>query len=334
MFDTIYVENELAGHQRTKDILERCKGRRVKYIDAYDQVWGRVKKPYLQKREKLNLFIARKKGQLVKEAPNAYGIKGEKHYYYIHAYNCIYECQYCYLQGYFQTPDIVLFINHEDIINEMQKILDQANGEKIWFHAGEFSDSLALSHITGELEPYWSFFQKNPNSLLELRSKSVNLKRLATLPPLPNAYVSFSLSPQKSIKDIDLKTPPLRARLKALGEVIKHGHRTGVHLDPIVWQQDTLNQYEELADQICCAVDIQKIDYFSLGVVRFTSDVFHQAKTNYPKASMLSAPFEKTQDDIIRYPRPMRRWILNQVKEILVCKGVSVERIYLCMEEA
>ena len=48
----------------------------------------------------------RKARQLVKETPAAYGLSGEPHYYFIHSYNCLYECDYCYLQGYFHSPDL------------------------------------------------------------------------------------------------------------------------------------------------------------------------------------------------------------------------------------
>ena len=138
MWNEVYVENSIRDHKRVISILQKLKKDPI-IIGKYDEIWGRSKKPYLQKRDTLNIFLARKEGQLLKLAPDAYGSAGEPHYYFIHAYNCIYECQYCYLQGYFNTPDIVLFINHEEIISEMEKALQQHKG-KVWFHAGEFSD--------------------------------------------------------------------------------------------------------------------------------------------------------------------------------------------------
>ena len=134
-----------------------------------------MKKPYLQKRDNLNIFIARKTGDLVKEAPPAYGKGDEKHFYFVHAYNCIYECQYCYLQGYFNSPDLVLFVNYDEIISEMERLAIKY--PNAWFHAGEFSDSLALSDLTGELPYLHKFAEHHPTVKIELRTKSVNLRK-------------------------------------------------------------------------------------------------------------------------------------------------------------
>lgn len=332
MFETIFIEDHLKGNQKAQDIISRFKGSEVKFIDRYDNFWGRVKKPYLHKRTNLNLYLAHKKGQLVKEAPDAYGLSGEKHFYFIHAYNCIYECEYCYLQGYFNSPDVVLFLNHDEIKEQMKEKLNENPGQKVWFHAGEFSDSLALSHITGELEEYWEFFKHNPNALLELRTKSVNAKKLEKLTPLPNAFVSFSLSPEKTAKNIDLKTPPTKLRLKTIKALRDKGFEIGIHFDPIVYSEDVFELYDELIDQLKQTGDLSKLGYISIGVARFTPDVYRETKRNYPKSSMFGAEFIKSENDIMRYSRPMRNWILNNIKERLIRAGAPADKVYLCME--
>src|SRR3989337_415915 len=101
MFERIFLEKEVKDQIRAQEILKNLGRSDFEIIEKIDDIFGKVKKPYLQKRESLNLFIGKKRGTLVKQAPNAYGVLGEPHFYFIHAYNCIYECQYCYLQGYF-----------------------------------------------------------------------------------------------------------------------------------------------------------------------------------------------------------------------------------------
>ena len=332
MFDTIFVENALKDDPKTASIIDRFKGAKVKYLDSYDQVWGRVKKPYLHKRTNLNLFLANKKGQMVKEAPNAYGVSGELHYYFIHAFNCVYECEYCYLQGYFNSPDIVLFLNHDEIKAEMEKVLARHPNESVWFHAGEFSDSLALSHITGELEAYWDFFEKHPRAKLELRTKSVNIKRLEKLAPLPNVFASFSLSSERAVKERDRKTPPLNSRIKTLAGLMEKGHKLAVHFDPVVYTDNVVAEYEALFEALKEKTDLDKFSYFSLGVARFTPDVYRQARQNYPDSPMFAAEFTKGSEEIVRYPRPMRAWLLSKLKQKLMEAGASEDKIYLCME--
>ena len=333
MFSRIFIEKDILDYPQAKNILSKFPEIPKMEIERVDEIFGRVKKPYLQKREDLQLFLGKKRGELIKEAPEAYGLAGDPHYYFVHAYNCIYECEYCYLQGYFNSPDIVLFLNHEDIKKEMLKICSQYSEEKtVWFHAGEFSDSLALSHLTDELPFYFETFSNLKNAKLELRTKSANIKNLLRCTPLKNVIVSFSLSPQNRIKKTDLKTPSLKGRLSAMSTLQKRGFSLGVHLDPVIHEENFEEAYINLFKELSTSVDVKKIEYISIGVVRFTSQVFHQVKKNYPNSELLAAEFQKGKDGKIRYPRPFRLWILDKIKNIAIKSGLVEKQIYLCME--
>lgn len=334
-FNQIYIEEHLKENLRVKEILSQAQSiHEIKYIPKVEDIWGRVKKPYLQKRETLNLFIGEKLGDLVKKAPDAYGTYGDPHYYFIHAYNCIYECTYCYLQGYFQTPDLVFFINHEKILEEMKSILiSEDQGQKVWFHAGEYSDSLALSHITRELPLYFKFFENHPDALMELRTKSANIRELRKLKPLENIIISLSLAPQKQVKENDLKTPPLTTRLKAMQELQQLGFPIALHFDPIIYTDDLINEYEKMIVLVSQYLKIEQIKYVSMGVVRFTKDVYYQVQKNYPESPIHQSELIKSFDGKIRYNKPMRMWMLNNIKNLCLTKGFREEQIYLCMEE-
>ncbi len=337
MFEIIYIENHLQSHPRVLEILKRFPNSEIKKIDKIEDVFGRVKKPYLQKRTNLNLFLGEKKGQLVKLAPPAYGLSGEPHYYFVHAYNCIYECNYCYLQGYFHSPDIVLYLNHEEIGQEIKRLAEENHANtpdlKVWFHAGEYSDSLALTHLSGELSHYFKLFKELTFCNLELRTKSVNIRELLNEEPLDNIITSFSLSPEHRIKSNDLKTPPLKARLNAIGELNSKGFPIGIHFDPIIYDDKFIESYEDLADQLLEHIPAEKIRYISLGVVRFTKEVFQKVQRHYPDSDLLAQEFIRSFDNKIRYNRPMRLWILGKIKELLTERGVEPARIYLCMED-
>ena len=331
MFEKVFIEKGVIDSKYTQRILSKLKCTEYTELEKVEDVWGRVKKPYLQKRKTLNLFIGRKVGELVKETPDAYGIGTQKHYYFIHAYNCIYECQYCYLQGYFNTPDIVLFVNHDEIIEQMQLRVDQ--NPDAWFHAGEFSDSLALSHLTGEWDEYWDFFKRNQEAKLELRTKSVNLKSILDLEPLSNIYVSFTLAGFKEGKEFDLKTPSVKARLSAIKKLVEKGFMIGLHFDPIIYTDTTIESYENIIKMIAEIIPPHLLGYISIGVVRFTKDVYREVENNYSDSPMLLQNFNKSFDGKVRYSKPMRMWILNTVRDICLKNKIEDKKIYLCMEE-
>lgn len=328
MFKTVFVEKDSLIN--AKPILEKLKYQELKEIDAIEDIWGRVKKPYLQKRETLNLFIGKKKGQLVKEAPDAYGHGSEKHFYYMHAYNCIYECEYCYLQGHFNTPDLAFFINHDEIINEIEQTIQKY--PDAWFHSGEFSDSLALSHITGELPQYFDLFRNYPEAKLEIRTKSVNIKPLLKLEALPNTIISFSMGSFEATKKFDLKTPSIKHRLTAIEKLVNKGYPIGIHFDPIIYSPNFEAEYLEVIEKLKEILPNDSLKYISLGVVRFTKEVYHQMLKNYPVSTLAEDLYTKSFDGKIRYPKPMRAWILNKIREQLLPYYDS-EKIYLCMED-
>jgi spore photoproduct lyase len=333
MFEKIFIEEHLIDHPQVNHILKAYPQSEKTFIKDIEDVFNRVKKPYLQKRKSLQLFLGEKKGTLVKPAPDAYGLSGEPHYYFVHAYNCIYECNYCYLQGYFHSPDIVLFLNHEAIGKEIIRLLESNLPSKSWFHAGEFSDSLALTHLTHEIPFYFNLFKNLPHAYLEFRTKSVNIKEILKEKPLKNIITSFSLSPKERAKKSDLKTPTIEARLNAIGTLYENQFPIAIHFDPIIYEDNFINSYLVLIEELIQKIPPHAIAYISLGVVRFTKDVYHQVQKNYPTSDLLAQEFVKSFDNKIRYSRPMRMWMLLKIKDLLMQKGFLEKQIYLCMEE-
>lgn len=336
MFDKIFIESKVQNHPQTVAMLKKLRRDDFDIVEKIEDYFGRYKKPYLHKRESLNLWIGRKEGDLIKETPPAYGKGNSPHYYFVHAYNCIYECEYCYLQGYFNSPDIVLFVNHDEICEEIQKICatKHRDQKEVWFHAGEFSDSLALSGLTNEWSIYWDAFKKIDNAFLELRTKSNNIRTLLELEPLQNIVISFSLSTSQASKSFDRKTPPLEARLKSIQKLVQHGYKIGIHLDPIIYNKTTMQDYEQLLEELQQIIPTKQFAYMSFGVVRFSKDSFFHFQKNYPNSKILSEEMIKGSDGKVRYPRPLRLALLNSIKKIAVDKGFPEEQLYLCMEEA
>jgi spore photoproduct lyase len=213
----------------------------------------------------------------------------------------------------------------------MKRTLKSHKGQKVWFHAGEFSDSLAHTHLTGELELYHQFCKENPDAIIELRTKSVNTKEMVKLEPLPNFIVSFSLSPKDMARRVDLKTPSADSRLKAMDSLRSLGHKIAAHFDPIIYEDHLKDNYESLL--VSMKELNPELQYLSLGVVRFTKDVYREAERNYPDSLIHTGPMIKSFDGKVRYHRPMRMWMMNTVKDLAIKHGIKEERIYLCMEE-
>lgn len=341
-FSKLYIEKDILLNPHGNLVLKKLKKlfteNDTHLIDNYQDIFQKFYKPYLQKRTNLNIFIAQKKGQLVKKAPKAYAGSEDNRYYFIHAYNCLYECNYCYLQGFFKSPDLVIFINHQEIINEIEGLIIKERNEfpnrPIWFHAGEYSDSLALSHLSQELPLYFNFFKKYPQAFLELRTKSNNVNELLKLPPENNIITSFSLSPQSHIKANDLNTPSLKLRLKAIKKLKEKRHPLALHLDPIMYTDNFKIEYQELLQTIIEEIPLSEFRYISLGVIRFTKEVYQKVKEHYPEASYLNKDLmTKSNDNKYKAIHPLRFHMLQTIKELCLNFGANYEGLYSCMEQ-
>jgi len=332
MFQRLFVEKAIANQARTKKIINNFKHLPIIEIDNYQDVFEKVRKPYLLKRSQLDLFLAHKKGSLVKQTPPAYGVKNEPHYYFIHQYNCVYECDYCYLQGYFRSPDIVLFLNYEEIISEIDKVVKNHQNQKIWFHAGEFSDSLALSNLTNEWPLYFNYFKNNPNAFLEIRTKAININPIKNLQPSKNIVISFSLSTEPQAKNHDIKTPSVRNRINAIEKLANLGFKIGVHFDPIIYSQDWQKDFMSVCHKLFKNINPSSIEYISIGVIRFSKSAYKCYKTNYPNSNFHTQEINISNNNQIKYHQEMRFKLLKFAEEVLA-KYLPKDRVYRCMEE-
>lgn len=334
-FQKIFIEYGVDDSPVVERVKQKYSDTPIIYLDNIDEVFGVVKKPYLQKRTNLNCFIGSKRGTIVKKAPSAYGLFSDApHYYFIHAYNCIYECQYCYLQGYFNTPDIVLYVNYEQIVEEMQKTVSSyKHSTSIWFHAGEFSDSLALSSLTEEWSYYIGFLNKFSHVNLELRTKSILIDSLLKFKnPPQNFIVTYSLTTEHNRVLYEKGVPKISSRLKAIKTLVDNGFQIGVHFDPIIDYPNVLEEYKKLFNDLRLIISNDQLKYISLGVVRYTKSVYRAVKKNYPLSPLHAHNYVAGFDQKMRYVSFHRNYLLQECHKYLKQLDFDEKYIYFCME--
>ena len=113
---------------------------------------------------------------------------------------------------------------------------------------------------------------------------------------------------------------------------MEKGFSIAIHLDPIIYSTRLEIEYRELINQLAHSIDIKKIRYVSLGVVRFTKKVHLEVRRNYPDSNLWRGEWSTSFDGKKRYPKFMREPILKTVKKMLMERGVKEKSIYSCME--
>ena len=134
----------------------------------------------------------------------------------------------------YSSANYVVFVNYEDFDKNIEDLVSSNPNENLTFFSGYDCDSLALENITGFVEHTLPVFQKFDNAVLELRTKSIQLKPLFEFTPMKNCVIAFSLMPKAMSESLDHKAPKISERIKAISKLAKLGWKIGLRFDPLI----------------------------------------------------------------------------------------------------
>ena len=275
MIETIYIENQVKNHFRTKKILSKLnKNVDVIYCDHYGEIFNIKSQNFRVQKNKPALILAKKDGKKLHEIPKNFGIGGDKNYYFSHMLNCIYDCEYCFLQGKHMSAHYLLFINYEDFFLEIKKKLKINNSQKNYFFSGYDCDSLALDGITGFVDYFLPIFKKNKNAVLEIRTKSIQINKILKYKSFNNCVIAFSFTPENISKLVEHKVPSVKKRIDAMKKLVEKGWKIGLRFDPIVPACNFGKIYEELFKKIANSIPEKNIHSISFGMMRLPKKMF------------------------------------------------------------
>ncbi len=299
MIDTVYIKHQVLDHPRTKEILSRFpKAVRIP-CERYGEIFNRNAQNFRLQKKKPALVLAQKFDHFVLEAPVGYGIGSEHNYYFSHMLNCIYDCRYCFLQGMFRSAHLVCFVNYEDFERSISEIITKH--EQAHFFSGYDCDSLALEPVTGFANRILDFFLTQPNALIELRTKSIQVKSLLERKPIENCVVAFSLTPNEIAQKLEHRAPSLAQRLDAMEKLQEQGWKLGLRFDPVIHTEDVESQYEQLFREVFQKIKIKSIHSVSLGSFRLPKEIYERIYHLYPDEKLFSGAL-KEQNGMISYP--------------------------------
>lgn len=330
MISTIYIEEDIAEHPRTAAILARFPDAVKISCTRYGEIFNRKSQNFRLQKKQPALILARKHKGLVLPTPKQYGIGADHNYYFSHMLNCLYDCRYCFLQGMFQSAHYVLFVNYEDFIDEIQSTLNKHNNEPVHFFSGYDCDSLALDPVSEFTSEFLPFFERNPHSLLELRTKSTQIRSLLKREPINNCVIAFSFTPEKIAKSLEHKAPDINKRLKAIIDLQEAGWQIGLRFDPLIYTHNYTDEYNELFNTVFSKINPELTHSISLGGFRLPKDYFRKLEKLYPDEKLFASPLEEEANSI-GYPAGIRNSMLDFCAEIIT-QHVPTEKFFPCHE--
>ncbi len=301
MFSTIYVEQAILESSRAQAILQRLASLPVVVIEQYGEIFNRNNQNFRLQKQKPALILAQKHGHKVLPTPDGYGFehmvshRGGPHsstnrdvagFYFSHMLNCVYDCRYCFLQGMYRSANYVVFLNYEDFAEEIARTAASEKGSV--FYSGYDCDSLALEPVSGFCEFFLPLFAELPQAVLEIRTKSTQMRFLLERGPLDNCVIAMSFSPQSIAQSLEHKVPSVSKRIDALQKLQQAGWPVALRFEPVIAAGNTMAEYRQLFAEIFDKLDPQQIHSCSLGEFRLPQQYFKRMLKLYPHERLLA----------------------------------------------
>ncbi|MCR4663361.1 MAG: hypothetical protein K5622_05705 [Endomicrobiaceae bacterium] len=285
---------------------------------------------YNNRRE--NLFLVNEKYDFFKPCPCTKNVRCCNYSILNIGYGCLYECSYCFLQGYQNVAGIILPCNLPDFLNR-EKIKPADN--KMFFlprvGSGEFTDSLIFDDITLFSNDIVPFFKENKDISFEFKTKSTNIDNLLKLKGSSNIVVSWSVNAEQMIKENEHCTPSLQERLKAAQKCVKAGYSVGFHFDPVILYEDWKQGYKKTVENIFDFIDGKYIKWISIGSLRMVASLKKVIETRFSDNKILDEELLLSHDNKLRYDDNTRIKIYSYLVDLIRKQDSSVV-VYLCME--
>jgi spore photoproduct lyase len=336
--DSIYMEEAVRSSPVSQAVLAALPAAEVEIIHSADLLLEEARKetPTISQ-AKRSLVLARQNGGFLKPCPGGHGRNGIQNvccnYSVINlALNCHMDCSYCYLQSYLNFPHLVVYANNKDLFAELELAFSADRRAFFRVGTGQLADSLALDPLTRYSVPLVEFFARQPNAVLELKTKTGLVGNLLGLDHRNRTLIAWSMNTRRICQADEHKTAGLDERLKAAAKCVEAGYQVAFHFDPIVHYEGWEREYESVIDEILDSVPARSIAWISLGALRMTPQLKNTIRERFPGSLLPLGELVPGEDGKLRYFKPIRIEIYRRMLGWIRAR-TPLTPVYTCMEK-
>ncbi len=334
-FDNIYIHPD----SLSSDVARRFTSLFPEKIKSYDEKKQQKLKPSSGimtseefNQSKRNILIKPYEGNFFKQCPGNNSLSACCNYFVLNlGSQCHFNCSYCYLQTFLNTPYLIVYSNIEKALAELEDVIKKLNGKTVRVGTGEVIDSLGLDPITEYSKKIIHFLKDKEGVTLELKTKSDFINHLLSEASEKTTF-SWSINPELIIKEEEHGTANLKQRLEAARKCRDAGFKIGFHIDPVIWHSDWKKSYLELIESINLNFKPSDVPYISLGALRIQPEQRHMMKERFKRDSFVNqAEMLKSSDGKLRYDASLRSEMFKFIVDGFKSKN-RAWNIFLCME--
>lgn len=279
---------------------------------------------------KKTLYITRNKGAVIRACPGTSDYTCCDYTILHTGLFCNMDCSYCILQAYFHPPVLQYFSDFNKLKDELSLIFGENKIFRIG--TGEYTDSLIWEKVSPLPQSLVEMFARQNNSILELKTKTVNIDSLLSLDHNGKTIIAWSLNTPEIISSEERGTASLSSRLEAAKKVAEKGYKLAFHFDPIVIYPGCEDHYKTVIQRLFNTVRPNSIVWISLGTFRFMPGLKQIIEKRFSHSTICYGEFIPGLDNKMRYFKPLR---IRMYQQIVSCiRACSSEvLIYFCMED-
>lgn len=240
---------------------------------------------------------------------------------------CGLACSYCSIQNFYDPPTVT---TDADLAGKLEQVeLDPSRNYH--FGSGQSSDSLLLGNRNGILEAQLEFARRNPNVLLEFKTKSKNVGYLLKADLPWNVFVTWSLNTPLIIAHEEHRTASLEQRIGAARSLADRGIRVGFHLHPLVRYQGWREDYPRVIESVLARFSPSEVALVSFGTLTYIKSAIRSLRLKKISSKVLQMPLEDAAGKL-SYPVTIKEELFRSAWRTFQPWHKKVF-FYLCMEE-
>ena len=307
------MERQAEGYSLTQQILERFRSASIVQVDDYRHIFNRPRQRFQQQKQRMKLILAvKKEGFIYPGSENAQDFGSPNFFYTTPILNCLYNCDYCFLQGMYASANLVVFVNQEDLLSAATRTTQNppVKGSPVVLAISYNTDLLALESWLPLCRLWIEHARKTPDLLVEIRTKSANFRAIRDLQPPPNVVLAWTLSPSAVATRYEHSAPPLEARIRAARKALDAGWQVRLCFDPLLPFGDTQAVYGAFLQQVFEALPADRIRDVTTGVFRMSGAYFKTIQKVRSDCDLYYRPYDH-QHGIVKLPGQEEDALMN-----------------------
>ncbi len=202
--------------------------------------------------------------------------------------SCPGHCEYCYLQTtQGEKPYMKLFVNIKEILDVIEKHIEENSPNITTFECGSITDPIALEHLTGNLKKCIEFFSKQDKARLRVITKYDNVDSFLKIDHKKHTKFRFSINTRYVIDNFEHSTASFEQRIEGARKIAYAGYPLGFIVAPIMiyenWKKDYKELFEKLKENL---KDHKEEITFELIQHRFTASAKELIEKRFPNTKL------------------------------------------------